>query len=170
MEGETEHTRIPDGPRKSAKARQGSRCISFGTSLCAVSVAIALTSSHPQHGRLGRSITEASSVQIVSGHTGKVDDNPTFFIGHEESLTLFGRVLSVDGICYVGVDDEGSDGLFRMRSVSRSARAVNVRMGRKTRRRRRRRRLTLTLSIFSKLGIESTMLFVHSCLMAIPAQ
>jgi len=84
----------------------------LGTSFCPRIVSKSLTSSHTQYSSLGRTIAEASGVQVVSRHTGKVDNDPSFFIGHEESLTLFGRVLSVDSVCYVGVDDKGTDGLY----------------------------------------------------------
>jgi len=94
----------------------------LGTSLCTRVVLKSLTSSHTQHSSLGRPITEASGVQVVSRDTGKVDNDPSFFIGHEESLTLFGRVLSVDSVCYVGVDDKGTDGLLKKNTNPSSAR------------------------------------------------
>lgn len=71
-----------------------------------------LTSGHTQYGRLGRPVTQTSSVQIMPCHTGEIDDNPSFFIGHEETLSLLGWVLSVDSVCYVGVDDKSPDGLW----------------------------------------------------------
>jgi hypothetical protein len=47
----------------------------------------------------------------VPGDAGKVDNDPTLFVRREESLAVGLRILSVDGICHVGVDDESSYGL-----------------------------------------------------------
>jgi hypothetical protein len=107
IEGETEQTLIPEGPKKSAKAVQ------TGSELNAVQATFRrpssrLTSGHAQYSRLGRSVAQASCIQIVPGDAGKVDNDPTLFVGREESLAVGLGILSVDGVCDVGVDDESS--------------------------------------------------------------
>lgn len=99
----------------------------------------------------------------MPGHAGKVDDDPSFLVGREKSSFGFG-VLRIDRIGDVGVDHKGPHGLL----CSESEHSFSAQ--RRDRERVRWVLLTLTFNIFSKLGIESTMLLVHSCLMAIPAQ
>jgi hypothetical protein len=110
IEGETEQTLIPEGPKKSAKAVQ------TGNELNAVQSSFKrpssrLTSGHAQYSRLGRSVAQAPRIQVVPGDAGKVDNDPTLFVRREESLAVGLGVLSVDGICDMGVDDESPYGL-----------------------------------------------------------